>query len=651
MFKRNLTIAALALAPLPLFLSSNAAANEPLLLDELVVSGGLTPVPVKEYGRASTVITSQELQDRQTVHLVDVLRTVPGVAVNRTGAAGGFTQVRIRGNEGNQTLVLIDGVEANSIEGGEYDFGGLIAADIERIEVLRGPQSSFYGSNAVGGVISIITKRATEPGVTVGGSLEGGTDTSVGGSAFVRAATDKVRFSFAIAGQRVGGFDTSADPGGEQDEDRNITVNSRIDGAVTEALTVGGAFRMTDRRSDTDPETFGAPDKQSLVFDRDDGVERREIFGSIFADLALLGGRVETRTSVDYLLTDNKRFTSGVRSSDDTGDRLGASAQATVALDAATVADADHTFSFAGEFQRETFRNNDAALVFDPSQLATQSRNLFGIIAEYRGTFFDRLDLQGSIRHDFNDDFEDTTTFAVGASYRLEVSGSRLHASAGSGVQNPTFFEQFGFIPGRFNGNPNLKPEKSMGFDVGVEQQFWGGKAVVDVTYFFQELEDEIFTNFPPPTFIGTPFNDNGDSRRQGVELKLNVYPTDGLSIGVNYTYLDAKDFDGGREVRRPRHEGGIVANYRFFDNRASVTADARFVADNFDSDFRNPSFGAQDVKLGDYAVVNLSGSFDVNENVQVYGRVNNLFDTNYEEVFGYATQGLTGYAGVRLRF
>ena len=648
---RKPSFAALALAPVPFFTPFSVVANEPLLLDEIVVSGGLTPVPVQEYGRASTIITAQELQDRQTVHVVEILRSVPGVSVNRSGAFGNLTQVRIRGNEGNHTLVLIDGVEANSVEGGEYDFGGLIAADIERIEVLRGPQSSLYGSNAVGGVISIITKRATEPGITVGGHLEGGSDASAGGSAFVRAGWETVRFSLSAAGQSTGGFDVSGDPGGEDDGDRNVTINSRIDAGVTDTLDIGVAFRVTDRNSDYDGFSFGAPDKQSLVFDEDNQIDRREIFGSVFADLAMLDGRVETRAALNYLLTDNRNFTDGARTADSTGDRVTGLAQATVAIDAPKVSDADHTITFAGEYDRETFKNNDPSLVFDPSQLEKQSRNLFGIVAEYRGTFFESLDLQGSIRHDFNDDFEDATTFAVGASYRIRETGSRLHLSAGSGVQNPTFFEQFGFIPGQFNGNPNLKPEKSYGFDLGVEQQFLDGKVVTDITYFYQIVEDEIFTDFPPPNFIGTPFNDDGDSKRNGLEVQLNVYPTDGLSIGVNYTYLDAKDFDGSREVRRPRHEGGIVATYRFLDDRARITADARFVADNLDTDFRSPSFGSQDVSLDDYALVNIAGSFDVNESVQVYGRINNLLDTDYEEVFGYATQGITGYAGVRLRF
>lgn len=639
-----------AFAALPA-LPAIAVASEPIVLDALVVSGGLTPIPVREFGRASTVITSQDLQDRQTVFVADILRSVPGLSVNRSGGFGDVTQVRIRGNEGNHTLVLIDGVEANSAEGGEYDFSGLIAADIERIEVLRGPQSSLFGSNAGGGVISIITKRAAQEGVETGGNIEGGTDASLAGNAYVRAAGEKVRFSLSAGGHWKGGYDVSGDPGGEDDRDRNLTVNSRVDAALTDALDVGATFRVTDRQSEYDGFAFGAPDKQSLVFDEDNRRERREIFGSVFANLASFGGRLESRASLGYMLADDGNFTDGMRTSDTTGDRLSGMAQTTVALDAPRVADADHTLTFAGEYRRETFKNNDAALVFDPSQLVEQSRNLFGIVAEYRGTFLERLDLQGSIRHDFNDDFEDATTFALGASFRVEETGSRLHASVGSGVQNPTFFEQFGFIPGQFNGNPNLKPEKSYGFDFGVEQTFLDGKAVADVTFFHQTLEDEIFTSFPPPAFIGTPFNDDGDSERQGVELQLNVYPVEGLSIGVNYTYLHATDFDGSREVRRPRHEGGIAATYRFLDNRASITADARFVAGNLDNDFTAPSFGSQDVKLDDYTVVNIAASYDVTENLAVYGRVNNLFDTDYEEVYGYSTQGVTGYAGVRLRF
>ena len=205
---------------------------------------------------------------------------------------------------------------------------------------------------------------------------------------------------------------------------------------------------------------------------------------------------------------------------------------------------------------------NDPALVFDPSQLDERTRGLFGLAAEYRGVFFERLDLQLGVRHDVNDSFADATTWSAGASYRIASTGTRLHASAGTGVQNPTLFEQFGFIPGQWAGNPDLEPEESFGWDAGVEQRLWDDRLVVDATYFRQDLTNEIGTTYLPPAFaVGTPVNQPGVSKRQGVEIASTLYVSEGVTVGLTYTWLDAQDPDGQVEVRRPEHElGGHVA-------------------------------------------------------------------------------------------
>lgn len=191
-----------------------AAAQEwtdaPLALDPIIVSGGLTPVPAQEFGRAVSIVTAEELERSQTQYVADALRALPGVAVSRTGGVGGLTQVRIRGAEGNHTVVLIDGVEASAPENGEFDFGGLLTADIARIEVLRGPQSAIYGSNAIGGVISITTKQAEVEGTSYAAQAEAGTDGTVGGQLAARLLTDRANVSLSVAARDVGGYDTVA---------------------------------------------------------------------------------------------------------------------------------------------------------------------------------------------------------------------------------------------------------------------------------------------------------------------------------------------------------------------------------------------------------------------------------------------------------
>ncbi|MEL6792467.1 MAG: TonB-dependent receptor, partial [Pseudomonadota bacterium] len=238
----------------------------------------------------------------------------------------------------------------------------------------------------------------------------------------------------------------------------------------------------------------------------------------------------------------------------------------------------------------------------------------------------------------------------AGVSYLIPTTGTRLHAGVGRGVTNPTFFEQFGFIPATFNGNPNLEPEENFGFDVGIEQTFLDGRAVIDVTYFNETLENEIGTQFDA-NFVGTPFNAADDSDRQGVEVMAAVEPIDGLLLTATYTYTDTEGPADAIEVRRPEHEGAFRVDYTFMDGRANIGGDVRFVLDNVDSDFTSASFGAGTVDLEDYAVFGVHGSYRFNDNVQLFGRVENLTDEDYVEVDGFATRGITGFAGVRLTF
>lgn len=628
-----------------------AEAQQPLLLDEIVVSGGLTPVEAGRYGRAYSLVTAEEIEARQLREVSEVLRALPGVSVSRTGAGGGLTAVRIRGSEDTHVLVLIDGVEVAAPQNGAFDFAGLLAADIERVEVLRGPQSALYGSNAAAGVVSIVTKSGRRGGYEAGGEIEGGTNASGQALAWVRGGTDRLSASASLAARHDGGFDVSADPGGEDDEDDNLTFNFRLEGDIAEDARAGATFRLTTRDSEFDAFNFGVADRADLVTDSNESTSQREIFASLHAEFDALGGRVAHGPRLSYADIRTKTFDdSGAKNADNRGERFQVAYRGTVALDGAPLAAADHRLTLLGEFERESFENVDPAVVFDPSQLGEQSRTLFGAAAEYRGTFFDALDLQLGLRHDANDRFADATTFSAGLSYRFAATGTRLHASIGTGATNPTFFEQFGFIPATFTGNPGLEPEENFAWDIGVEQRFWGDRALLDVTWFNERLDNEIVTVFgPAPDFLSSAVNAAGISRRQGVEVALSVTPLDGLDLEASYTFTDADDPDGAREVRRPGHEGAIRATWRFDEGRALIGADMRFALDNFDSDFTDPSFGANRVDLGDYAVFGLRASYRFTETAEAFARIENLTDEDYAEVDGFATRGITGFAGLRV--
>jgi vitamin B12 transporter len=634
-----------------IFASPVLAQDEPYDLGTIFVSGGLTPIEGSAYGRAGSVLTEEEIEKRNAVYVADLLRSLPGVSVSRTGAFGSVTQVRLRGHEGNHTLVLIDGVEVAAPNTAEYDFSGLLAADIERIEVIRGPQSALYGSNAVGGVISITTKSASEPGFSGQIGVEVGSDGTTEGRLALRLNTGRGQLSFSTARRETGGFDISGTPGGEDDGDLNRTYNLKGRYQVNDVLTIGGSLRHVDRTGDSDSSVFGAPNRAGLVVDDLSGTALQEIYGGMFAELETLGGRLVNRVDLSFGIIDRQGVNgAGARNADNSGTRAKVAYRGTVALDADTLANANHTLTFATEWERLTYKENDPTIVFNPGQLVKRSREQTAIALEYQGDFGNGFALQGSLRHDFNDRFEDFTTYAIGASYVLPNQITRLHASYGTGVQNPTLIEQFGFFA-NFAGNPNLEPEQSKGWDFGIEQKFLGGRGLIDITYFNEELTDEITSVFNPGTGLSTPVNQAGKSDRQGIEVAANLAITSRLDMSLSYTWLDAENPDGSVEVRRPEHEALLQLGYLMPNDRTRLNLEVQHVAGLFDSDFTAPAFGASSVKLQDYTLVHFGFSHDITDDVQVYGRLHNVTDESYSELDGYATQGRTAFFGVTASF
>lgn len=621
-----------------------------IMLDEVVVSGGLNPAPKAALGASVSVVTADDLEREGVVYAVDALEGLPGVSVSKTGGNGGNAVVRIRGAEAAHTQVFIDGVKVTTPDNLEYDFSSLLAADIEQIEVLRGPQSALFGANTIGGVVSITTKRARTPGVSFSGSTETGWDETYRGDAAARYRGETYGLSLSVAGQRVGGYDISDLSGGKDDEDENLTINLNGDLDITEDLRLGGGFRFVDKHSDYDKFNFAAADHDGLVTDADLRSKRQEIFGSAFGEADLMDGRAQSRLSLSAVDFDDGQYEDGEKTTATSATRQTARFQTTVALDAPTIAAADHTLTGAVDYERETFHNTDADLVFDPSQLDKQKRNQWSTALEYRGEFMDQLNLQLGLRRDINDKFRDFTSWSAAVSWYLPTD-LRLHASAGRSSQNPSMIDQFGFFPDSFTGNPDVKPEKSIGWDFGVEQSFFGGRGVIDVTYFYSRLSNEIGTEFDPATFISTSVNEDGRSKRQGVEITGSFDILSNFTLGANYTFLDAKNSDKSREVRREKHNFGLSADLRLFENRARLSADLDYRSGLYDSDFTAPYTAGRLTKLDNRWLAGISASYKVTDQVEVFGRISNLFDEDYEDVDGYAAQGRVGFIGLRARW
>ncbi len=465
-------------------------------LEEIIVTAGRTPVAEDEVGRSYTVLSGEELEKTQARYVADVLRRVPGIAVSRSGSFGGLTQIRLRGSEGNHVLVLIDGVEVAGTSSGEFDFGALQVADIERIEIIRGPQSALFGSNATSGVVQIITKGGIREGYKVTSRSELGTDKTVRKSLLLQGGGET--FDIAVSGalRRTSGFNIS-DLGSEKDGDRNFTLNSKIRWDITENVFFDGNLRFVDRKSDTDDQNG------SLVTDTNSYVESQDVFGGAGLNWELFDGQLQQqwRFEATDLHTEGKSSW-GPYGND--GNRYHSSFQSTWFFDLPDFLNSTHSLTGAVEWERETYKETI------PTRKLGKSRDLYGHVLEYRGDFLDRFFVTGALRYDRNEVFKNALTYSASAAYLIPQTETRLHASIGTGVTNPTFYEQFGSVPGKFRGNPDLKPETNFGWDIGIEQRFLNDRGVIDLTYFQEDLKDEITGS------AQTVHNQSGTSKRRG---------------------------------------------------------------------------------------------------------------------------------------
>ncbi len=662
------SLVALAFGGAPAFAQTDADKDR----DVVVVTGTTTPTQYEKIGSSLTVISGSLIQDEGYTYVPDVLRQVPGVAVNQGGSPGSLTQVRIRGGEGNHTLTLLDGFDISSPDTGETDFSTLMSGDIQRIEVLRGPQSGLYGSNALAGVINLITRRDVN-GSYVNAMAEAGEL----GTAHLQlnggAGNGQSYLSAGLDGLSTQGYDVSPDTSsvgvtsvgqgssaGDKEGNSIGTVYLRGGMRVSPEFRIDAIARYVTKDTDQDGQAFNFPISGRTYDDASKADDRQSFIGAT-GTLDLLDGKWQTVFSASYL--DEERRGRGTSFPFFAGPTLPANAAATLAAVTLDPNGADalrtkftlqSTYEFGSadflshitgfvEHKEEKYQNPYPAT---PTQAPEQSRDLTGFGVQYRADIAQQLYLSATLRHDDNGDFEDDNTYSVAASWVVPNTGTRPHASVGTGVTNPTFFEQFGFDPGTFVGNPNLVPEKAAGWDIGVEQSFLNGRALVDVTYFESTLKKEIFTSFgPAPLFLSTPANSTSDSDRSGWEVTGRFYPTDDIDLVTSYTNLDATE-PAGVEVRRPKNQASLDAGWRIGGGPLKLDLGVTYNGEQFDTDFATFSRAKMDA----YTLVRVGASYALNDTVEVFGRVENVTDEDYQEVIGFKGEPRAAYIGIRFK-
>ncbi len=606
---------------------TQAKDEEPVsTLDEMVVTATRISTSIEEIGSSITVITAKDIEAKGYITVKEILKGTPGLDVWSTGGPGSQSSVSLRGANSNHTLVLIDGVEMNDPTGINrgFNFANLTIDNIERIEILRGSQSTLYGADAIGGVINIITKKGKgKPEFYIGS--EGGSYKSWREFAGASMGNEQVNASLGLSHNTSDGFSVADDdlPGNSEDDKwENTSVSSRVGFILSDNADLDFIGRFQKGRSHLDNGGGANNDVE------DYHVNERTVYTKAQAHTFAFDGLWEQTLS--YGFTDHDREYRDVPygDSDYNGKKHEISWQNNLYLHETNI------LTLGLEYEKEEMDDHG-----DLDESA------------YTNSFFvqDQIKLGGfsfttiGLRHDDHEEFGNETTFRITQAFLLRDVGTKIKGSYGTGFRAPSLSELYYVNPwGGAGGNPDLDPEKSKGWDIGIEQAFFNDRMIIGITYFYNDFDDLIDWD--------DGYNNVDDAKTNGIESFIKIMPLTDLSMALNYTYTDTEDDDGKRLLRRPLHKVGLNTCYRFL-KRGTVNLDVLYVGER-DDRYRDSMTGStSNVIIDDYVLVNIAGSFDICKNFQVFSRIENLFDEDYNEAYGYGTAGFSAYGGMKVTF
>ena len=623
---------------------------------DVVVTANRAATPADRVGQSVTVLTASQLRQDQETSLADLIARTPGINLARNGGPGEPTSLFIRGADSNQTVALIDGVKVNdpTDPGTGYDFANLLNGDVSRIELLRGPQSTLYGSEAIGGVVNIITADAAKP-------LEGSLQAESGalGATFVNAA---------LGGQgdganwRLSGYDDMTKGAPCFDEElggrrpcayRAAGASGRLRYDLTPDLQLDERAYYTWSRSD-----FDGYDTPSGNYG-DDGEygHTRQVVDYTGLNLSLLDGRLKNRLAFEYSAVDhndqdpNQPQSLGV---DTTTTFLAAGRTDTIEYEGTFAIAPDYQAVFGAQSERSSLMAYSPVYETAPSRAHDTISSGYGQIT---GQLLTGLTLTGGLRYDDQATVGGHVTGQASAAWRLNDGNTILRASFGQGFKAPSLYQLYSEY-----GNLTLKPEQADGWDMGIEQHFLGGRLVAQATYFGRATHNLIeFVSCYGLTTGGCATNTVGGyyanvdrALAQGLELQARWKPTDRLDLSANYTLDDDEDRSpaalnptgaapGFQLSRRPKNTANVDAGY-VWPIRLRTELAVRYAGASYDDD-------AHTILLKSYALVDLRASYPLSDQVELYGRIENLTDQHYETAYQYGTMGRAAYGGVRLRF
>ncbi len=582
--------------------------------DEIVVYGARMEQAVTEVGSSVTIITAADIQAQGFDFVLDAIATAPSVTINQNGAFGGSASVRIRGASSEQTLVIIDGIVVNdpTSPGGGYDFARLDPSNVERIEVLRGPQSTLWGTDAIGGVINIITKRPAEGSQSKLFAQAGSFGSMRGGVDFT-GASDRFDYRFAATHNSTDGISKADEINGNDEEDSfdSTSLSARVGTRIGDAGRLQFTALWNDAESEFDSFVFG---NQGNVGDGDELSRNESLNTNISLQLPMFDGKLENLFLIGYSDTDRNNFTNGVAGFSSKGDRM--------------------TYRYQGTVQINPSNRLAFGLEREDNESNGEDTSIDGVFALYEFQPVETLTLSAGLRRDDHEVFGGETTARFAAAYN-PTDQLTLSASWGEGFKAPTLFQTTFFCCGATAPNANLRPETSDAFDIGVVFRSEDARGELGLTYFDQDTENLITFSFA----VGG-YENIAVAKSTGIELHARYQFTDWLDASMSFSTIDAEDGSGETLVRVPENSGDLSLSLNP-QGKFSGVVSLRYNGEEQDAN------GV----VASWSRVDLAGEYAISENLELYGRIENLLDEEYQQILGYGTPGVSGYVGARFSF
>lgn len=635
--------------------------SEVIQAPDVVVSATKTEMPVKHVTSAVEIISGEELQQRKIRTVTEALRWAQGLAVFQTGGLGTSVGVRMRGGTTQQTLVLIDGAIVNSATDGGYNFANLTSDNVERIEILRGSQSMLWGSDAMGGVINITTKRGREK-PNVFAFAEYGSFNTIREGGGLAGKKGPIDFSGSVTRLDTAGFSAINYRRGaaERDGYHNWQGSVRVGADLPRDGRLEFSFRWLEGSVNFDgfafnPVTF-ASDPADVFGARSKSTQY--IYAGNYAQpiTAWWSQKLTLSRATEHLVSDGgvveRNLVTGATGL--TGFPFRSQIEtASNRVEWQHNVQVGKPLSLTAGYQFREQRGDNRDLLTNTVAFQDKSVSSHAGFGEAQLNLWERVFGTAGIRQDEYNAFGSATTYRLTGGYLHRETGTKLRGSYATGFRAPTINELF--FPGF--GNPNLQPEKSQALDAAVEQALPGDRGTISIGYFWTRYRNLIVSAFDPavctaPGSFGFCAQNVGLARAEGVEVstKLNLF-RDGrwvknLDLQIQYSYAATRDISSGSDSRLPRwplHQISTILSYQPVESlRANL--EGRYVGERFGNvgnSFATPSF----------VVWNLSASYDVTKFMQAYIRLDNIFNEKYEEILFFGTPIRSIFGGVRINY